>query len=119
MSDRTAQDNEPAATPDSLAGATADDAAAADMASGPAFLSAREAAIVLGVSERTVRRAIQKGEIHAFKHAGAYQISPAALETFRQRETGQSRAMQLQERLAALEAGPIVVPESTEPADAP
>jgi excisionase family DNA binding protein len=89
MSDRTGQDIEPAAAPDNPAAAQEKPAAAADMSRVPAFLSAREAATMLGVSERTVRRAIQKGEIHALKHAGAFQIAPAALEAYRRRETGQ------------------------------
>jgi excisionase family DNA binding protein len=39
-------------------------------------LSAREAAVVLGVSERTVRRAIARGELSATLHAGVYRIAP-------------------------------------------
>ena len=39
-------------------------------------LSAREAAARLGVSERTVRRAIARGELPAARHAGVYRIAP-------------------------------------------
>jgi len=39
-------------------------------------LSAREAASVAGVSERTIRRAIARGELPAGKRAGAYRIAP-------------------------------------------
>src|SRR5215213_1215678 len=46
-------------------------------------LSAREAAEILGVNERTVRRAIARGELPATLHAGIYQITPANLERFR------------------------------------
>src|SRR5215207_1288064 len=50
-------------------------------------LSAREAAAALGVSERTVRRAIARGELPAAMHAGTYRIAPAALAPFRRRLT--------------------------------
>ncbi|MGI8477922.1 MAG: ATP-binding protein, partial [Thermomicrobiales bacterium] len=43
-------------------------------------LSAREAAERLGVSERTIRRAIARGELHAAKRTGAYRIAPADLD---------------------------------------
>ena len=39
-------------------------------------LSAREAAAVLGVNERTVRRAIARGALPAAKRAGVYRIAP-------------------------------------------
>jgi excisionase family DNA binding protein len=42
-------------------------------------LTARDAAAVLGVSERTDRRAIARGELPAAKHAGVYRIAPAAI----------------------------------------
>src|SRR5215217_2838046 len=51
-------------------------------------LSAREAGAVLGVSERTVRRAIAQGDLRATKDAGVYRIVPADLahyETSRRR----------------------------------
>jgi hypothetical protein len=37
-----------------------------------------------------VRRAIQRGEIVATKHAGSFQITPAAIDDYRRRETGQA-----------------------------
>jgi non-specific serine/threonine protein kinase len=46
-------------------------------------LSAREAALRLGVSERTVRRAIARGELPAARHAGVYRIAPDDLARYR------------------------------------
>jgi non-specific serine/threonine protein kinase len=51
--------------------------------SGP--LSAREAAARLGLSDRTIRRAIACGELPAAKRAGVYRIAPADLARYRQR----------------------------------
>jgi non-specific serine/threonine protein kinase len=48
-------------------------------------LSAREAAQRLGVSERTVRRAIGRGELPAVLRAGVYRIAPDDLAQFRAR----------------------------------
>jgi predicted ATPase/DNA-binding CsgD family transcriptional regulator len=48
-------------------------------------LSAREAADALGVSERTIRRAIARGDLTAALHAGVYRIAPADLAGFRAR----------------------------------
>lgn len=45
--------------------------------SGPAdtrLLSVREAAAMVGVNERTIRRAITRGDLPATKHAGSYRI---------------------------------------------
>ena len=82
MRDRTDSTLESAAAP-------VKHAAAPDVSAMSTVLSAREAAVELGVSERTVRRAIQRGEIAATKRAGSFQITPSALEHYRQRETGQ------------------------------
>src|SRR5215217_4178328 len=49
------------------------------------WLSASAAAAVLGVSQRTVRRAIARGDLPATKHAGVYRIAPADLERYRMR----------------------------------
>jgi excisionase family DNA binding protein len=46
-------------------------------------LTALEAAARLGVSERTIRRAIARGELPASKHAGQFKISLDALDRFR------------------------------------
>ncbi len=46
----------------------------------PVLVSTREAAARLGVHERTVRRAIARGEIPAVKEHGAYVIPAAALD---------------------------------------
>nr|MBA3528256.1 helix-turn-helix domain-containing protein [Propionibacteriaceae bacterium] len=45
-------------------------------------LSASAAADALGVSQRTVRRAIARGDLPAAKHAGVYRIAPADLAVF-------------------------------------
>ena len=55
-------------------------------------LSAREAAAMAGVSERTIRRAIARGELSAGKHAGAYRIAPGDVAAWGSRpDTGQPR----------------------------
>ncbi len=46
-------------------------------------LTAREAALALGVSERTIRRAIARGALPATKRAGVYRIAPADLARYR------------------------------------
>lgn len=51
-------------------------------------VTAREAATVLGVSERTIRRAIARGDIHAAKRGGAYRITPEELERYRLHRQG-------------------------------
>lgn len=45
-------------------------------------LSAREAAALLGVNERTIRRAIARGDLHAEKRGGAFQIARDALDCY-------------------------------------
>src|SRR3954452_9154711 len=54
-------------------------------------VSAREAAATLGVSERTVRRAISRGELAATKQAGVFRIAPADLARYRARSVSQQR----------------------------
>lgn len=49
------------------------------------ILTAREAAELLGVNERTVRRAITRSEIQAVKAGRAFQITPAALASYQER----------------------------------
>ncbi len=46
-------------------------------------LSAREAAEAIGVNERTIRRAIARGDLAATKHAGVYRIARADLASWR------------------------------------
>src|SRR5262245_59110489 len=46
-------------------------------------LSAREAADALGISERTIRRAIARGELIAEKAGRSFRIAPAALAAYR------------------------------------
>src|SRR5688572_18021388 len=46
-------------------------------------LSTREVAAALGVTERTVRRAIARGELPAAVRAGAYRVAAAALAHYR------------------------------------
>ena len=56
--------------------------------SGPADtwpLTARDAAALLGVSERTIRRAIARGALHAVKRSGAFRIAPEELDRYRTR----------------------------------
>src|SRR5262249_58834749 len=45
-------------------------------------LSAREAATILGVSERTVRRAIVRGELPASLHASVYRIARGDVDRY-------------------------------------
>src|SRR5688500_4661192 len=46
-------------------------------------LSASGAASLLGVSHRTIRRAIARGDLPATKHGGVYRIAPADLARYR------------------------------------
>jgi excisionase family DNA binding protein len=48
-------------------------------------LSAIKAADLLGVNERTIRRAIARGELPAHKRSGVYRIAPTDLEHFQAR----------------------------------
>jgi excisionase family DNA binding protein len=49
--------------------------------------SARDAAAYLGMHERTIRRAIARGDLFAVKHRGVYQITHEALDRFANRRT--------------------------------
>ena len=49
------------------------------------WLSASAAASVLGVSQRTIRRAIARGDLPAAKRSGVYRIAPADLARYRMR----------------------------------
>jgi excisionase family DNA binding protein len=51
-------------------------------------LTALEAAARLGVHERTIRRAIARGDLRAIKRAGVFQISSTDLERFRGARSG-------------------------------
>ena len=57
-------------------------------AAGAGFVTAHEAAATLGVSERTIRRAISRGELFAVKTGRSYRIAPAALADYRARNGG-------------------------------
>lgn len=48
-------------------------------------LTAREAADRAGVNERTIRRAIGRGDLAASKHGGAFQIAPLDLDQYLRR----------------------------------
>src|SRR5688500_18658462 len=48
-------------------------------------LSATAAAAKIGVHDRTIRRAIIRGELSATKHAGVYRIAPAELAEYQAR----------------------------------
>ena len=52
--------------------------------------SALEAALILGVSERTIRRAIARGELVATKRGGLYRIAQEALTLYQQRQVRSS-----------------------------
>jgi excisionase family DNA binding protein len=54
----------------------------ADIAVAPEGLSARDAAAALGISERTVRRAIHRGDLRAEKRSGIFVINRAELDRF-------------------------------------
>jgi excisionase family DNA binding protein len=59
-------------------------------------MSAREAAIAVGVSERTIRRAIQRGDLPAVRHAGVFRISRDDIARFREnRRNQQPTAIQI------------------------
>src|SRR5690349_10138546 len=63
----------------------ATDQAGGRVGSGPSDTgpyTAREAAALLGVNERTVRRAIARGALSATRHGGSYRIWPADLADF-------------------------------------
>lgn len=51
---------------------------------GPEVLTAVEAAALLGLNERTIRRAIDRGELPAIRRGRSFAIEPEALEGFRQ-----------------------------------
>src|SRR4051812_46274802 len=47
------------------------------------IMTAREAAVALGISERTIRRAILRGELAALKEGRSFHITTAALDDYR------------------------------------
>ena len=53
-----------------------------DSAADEAFMTAREAGSRLGVAERTIRRAIARGDLPATKRSGIFEIAPADLNQF-------------------------------------
>lgn len=57
--------------------------AATDSAPPRRTLSVRDAARLLTFHEQTIRRAIDRGDLSATKHAGVFQIEPAALDRFK------------------------------------
>src|SRR4051794_8755049 len=66
---------------------TRDDAVSAAVGTWPVgrLLTAKEAARVAGVHERTIRRAIVRGELAATKESRIFQIAPEALAQFQAR----------------------------------
>jgi excisionase family DNA binding protein len=52
------------------------------------FTSARDAAAFLGLHERTIRRAIARGDLPAIKEGRAFRITPEALDRFRAQRLG-------------------------------
>jgi excisionase family DNA binding protein len=73
------------------------------------FVSASAAATALGVNERTIRRAIQRGELAAIKHGRSFQIPVTALDEFREAR-GQPRSSR--PRLRLVEPVPADVEEA-------
>ena len=61
-------------------------------ATAPDLLTARSAAARLGVDERTIRRAIARGELRAVKRAGQFQISPHGPRPLLERRSRSPRA---------------------------
>ncbi len=58
----------------------------------PALLTAREAAALAGVNDRTIRRAITSGDLPAVKQHGVFGIEIAALEVWRQGRLSAARS---------------------------
>jgi non-specific serine/threonine protein kinase len=56
------------------------------------LLTAQEAAALLAVNERTIRRAIASGDLPAVKLHGAFRIEPTVLESWRQRRSAVTQA---------------------------
>jgi excisionase family DNA binding protein len=54
----------------------------------PDSFTAREAAVALGVSERTVRRAIHRGDLPAVRHGRGFAIAPETLDRYRRQRAG-------------------------------
>jgi excisionase family DNA binding protein len=54
-------------------------------------LTVREVAVVLGVSERTIRRAISRGDLSAIKHTGVLRVAPSDLARYRASHSGLTR----------------------------
>ena len=74
-------------------------------------LTASEAARRLGISERTVRRAIVRGELAAIKQAGVYKISPTALAAYRSPSARQIRPLRPGAAKPYLrDLGPVLAP---------
>jgi excisionase family DNA binding protein len=69
-------------------------------------VSAREAAGRLDVNERTIRRAIRRGELTAVKHGRSFQITLAALDQYRVRQDRAPRRRRPASRLPTLVALP-------------
>ena len=70
----------------------------------PDRLSAQEAARLLGIHERTIRRAIGNGELTATKQGGSFHITAEDLEHYRRRRARPPRR--------EVAAGPAVIPTS-------
>jgi excisionase family DNA binding protein len=76
----------------------------------PAFLSARAAAELAGVDERTVRRWVQSGQLAADKRGGRFRIPRSALGPFIQQS---DRHLDGHERAAAAEADVSAAPDNS------
>ncbi|MCA9863812.1 MAG: tetratricopeptide repeat protein [Thermomicrobiales bacterium] len=74
------------------------------------FETARDAAAHLGVSERTIRRAIARGDLPAAKHGGTFRISLVDLERLRRLRGRAPDPAVEQSRAAPLAAGRAMLP---------
>lgn len=81
---------------------TADRTADTGQESAEAALTALEAAAELGVHERTIRRAIARGELAATKEGGLFRITAEALRHFQQQKQDGSAEHAGRERSASL-----------------
>jgi excisionase family DNA binding protein len=89
--------------------------AASDAATRSTLLTAREAALCAGVNERTIRRAITRGELPATRQSGQFRIALAALQDYQRqrREHEAARRNTAPERrpftLASLPTPPTIL----------
>src|SRR5436190_559171 len=89
-----------------------------DIASVADWLNASEAALRLGVNERTIRRAIARRELFATKTAGVYQVSAEALAEFQRifiEKTQPGQSARTKPNLVVLEPARSIKPRLAPP----